>query len=154
MISSMKGCIAHNDLWLWPISSRSFGHNFATKLSKYGTSCRVRHAVRTVLDRFILYLAQIITTMKECLALNGLWSWPISSSSFNCNFAIKLRQYDTSYHVRSATLTIQDGLFPYFSNGILGSGRILRTGRPWSIQFITELAPLLINDKSVEWYQL
>ena len=31
--------IAHNDLWPWPISPRSFSHDFATKLLKYITSC-------------------------------------------------------------------------------------------------------------------
>ena len=25
MITSMRGCVAYNDLWPWPISSRSFG---------------------------------------------------------------------------------------------------------------------------------
>ena len=29
----------NNDLWPWPISSRSFSHDFAIKLLKYGTSC-------------------------------------------------------------------------------------------------------------------
>ena len=29
MITSMRECVVHNDLWPWPISSRSFSHDFA-----------------------------------------------------------------------------------------------------------------------------
>ena len=39
MIAIMRGYVACNDLWPWSISSRSFNHNFAIKLLKYGTSC-------------------------------------------------------------------------------------------------------------------
>ena len=31
-------CVACNDLWPWPVSSRSFSDDFAIKLLKYGTS--------------------------------------------------------------------------------------------------------------------
>ena len=34
-------CAMTFDLWPWPISSRSFSHEFATKLLKYDTSCCV-----------------------------------------------------------------------------------------------------------------
>ena len=39
MIANTRECAAHNDIWLWTISSRSFIQNFAIKLLKYGMLC-------------------------------------------------------------------------------------------------------------------
>ena len=50
MSTSMRVCVMCNDLWAWPISSRSFHHNFAIKLLKYGTSCHVSSTACEVLD--------------------------------------------------------------------------------------------------------
>ena len=41
LITSMRGCVMHNDLWPWPISSRSFSHEIAVKLIKCGISCGI-----------------------------------------------------------------------------------------------------------------
>ena len=35
----------------------------------------------TILDGFFPYLAQMITTMRGCVAYNDLWPWPISWKS-------------------------------------------------------------------------
>ena len=59
MINSMRGCIACDDLWPWPISSRSFGLDLEN---------RVRSVASTVLDGFFLYLAQMITVIRGCVA--------------------------------------------------------------------------------------
>ena len=59
MITSMRGCVAYNDLWPWPISSRSFGP---------GLENRVRSVTFSVLDRLFPYLPQIITTIRGCVA--------------------------------------------------------------------------------------
>ena len=59
MINSMKGCVACDDPWPWPISSRSFGLDLEN---------RVRSVASTVLDGFFLYLAQMITIIRECVA--------------------------------------------------------------------------------------
>ena len=80
----MRGCVTCNDLWTWPLSSRSFSHDFAIKLLKYGTSCCVCSAVLKVLNEFFLCLAQMITSMRQCVACNDPWPWPISSRSFSC----------------------------------------------------------------------
>ena len=45
--------------WPWPISSRSFGLDLEN---------RVRSVASTVLDRFFLYLAQMITIIRWCVA--------------------------------------------------------------------------------------
>ena len=45
MINSMRGCVACDDLWPWPISSRSFGLDLEN---------RVRSVASTVLDAFFL----------------------------------------------------------------------------------------------------
>ena len=74
MINSMRGCVACDDLWPWPISSRSFGHGFEN---------RVRSVASTVPDGFFPYLAQMITSMRKCVACDDLCPWPISSRSFD-----------------------------------------------------------------------
>ena len=58
-ITSMRGCVACDDLWPWPISSRSFGLDLEN---------RVRSVASTVLDGFFLYLAQIVTIIRGCVA--------------------------------------------------------------------------------------
>ena len=65
MITSMRGCVAYNDLWTWPISSRSFGLCLEN---------RVRSVASTVLDGFFPYLVQMITSMRRCVAI---W-WPLT----------------------------------------------------------------------------
>ena len=59
MINSMRGCVACDDLWTWPVSSRSFGLDLEN---------RVRYVASTVLDGFFLYLAQMITIIRGCVA--------------------------------------------------------------------------------------
>ena len=65
-------------------ASRSFSHEFTIKLLKYGTSCPVCSTACTVLDGFFPYLAQMITSMRGCVACNDLWPWPISSKLQPC----------------------------------------------------------------------
>ena len=55
MINSMRGCVACDDLWPWPISSRSFSLDLEN---------RVRSVVSTVLDGFFLYFAQMTTIIR------------------------------------------------------------------------------------------
>ena len=74
MITSVRGCVAYNDIWPWPISSRSFG---------LGLENHVRSVASTVPDGFFPYLAQMITRMRRCVACDDLWPWPISSRSFD-----------------------------------------------------------------------
>ena len=69
MITSMRGCVAYNDLWPWPISSRSFG---------LGLENRVRSV-------------QMITSIKRCVPCDDLWPWLISSSSFYLDFENHVR---------------------------------------------------------------
>ena len=69
MITTMRGCVAYNDLWPWPISSRSFGLDLEN---------RVLSVASTVLDGFFPYLVQMITSTRRCVACDDLWPWPIS----------------------------------------------------------------------------
>ena len=94
MIISMRGYVAYNDLWPWPISSRSFG---------LGLENRVRSVASTVLDGLFPYLIQMITSMRRCVACDDLWPWPISSRSFDLDFENR---------VRSVASTVLDGFFP------------------------------------------
>ena len=95
MITSMRGCVAYNDLWPWPISSRSFG---------LGLENRVRSVASTVRDGFFPYLVQMITSIRRCVACDDLWPWPISSRSFGL---------DLENHVRIVAATVLDGFFLY-----------------------------------------
>ena len=82
MITNMNGCVAYNDLWLWPISSRSFGLSLE--------NC-VRSVASTVLDGFFPYLVKMITSMRRCVACDDRWPWPISSKSFDLDFENRVR---------------------------------------------------------------
>ena len=73
LTASMKGCVACNNLWPWPISSRSFG---------LGLENRVRSVASTVLDGFFPYSVQMISSMRRCVACDNLWPWPISSGFY------------------------------------------------------------------------
>ena len=59
MINNMRECVACDDLWPWPISSRSFGLDLEN---------RVRSVVSTVLEGFFSYVAQMITIIRGCVA--------------------------------------------------------------------------------------
>ena len=95
MITSMRGCVACNDLWPWPLSSRSFG---------LGLENHVRSVASTVLNGFFPYLVQMITSMRRCVACDDLWPWPISSRSFYLDFENR---------VRSVAFSVLDRLFLY-----------------------------------------
>ena len=100
MITSMRGCVAYNDLWPWPISSRSFGLGFEN---------RVCSVASTVLDGFFPYLVQMITSMRRCVACDDLWPWLISSRSFSL---------DLENRVRSVASTVLDGFILYLAQMI------------------------------------
>ena len=100
MITSMRRCVACDDLWPWPISSRSFGLDLEN---------RVRTVASTVLDGFFPYLVQMITSMRRCVACDDLWPWPISSRSFGL---------DLENRVRSVASTVLDGFFLYMAQMI------------------------------------
>ena len=100
MITSMRGCVAYNDLWLWPISSRSFGLCLEN---------RFRSVASTVLDGFFPYLIQMITSIRRCVACDDLWPWPISSRSFG--LALENR-------VCSVASTVLNGFFLYLAQMI------------------------------------
>ena len=100
MITSMRGCVAYNDLWPWPISSRSFG---------LGLEICVRSVASTVQDGFFPYLVQMITGMRRCVACDDLWPWPISSWSFDL---------DLENRVRSVASTFVNGFFLYLAQMI------------------------------------
>ena len=105
MITSMRGCVAYNDIWPWPISSRSFG---------LGLENRVRSVASTVRDGFFSYLVQMITSMRRCVICDDLWPWPISSRSFDL---------DLENRVRSVTFSVVDRLFPYLPQIIIAIRR-------------------------------
>ena len=112
MINSMRGCVACDNPWAWPISSRSFGLDLIT-IIRGCVACYFFHNLEiwifdkflkffacdlekksTVLNGFFQYLAQMITSMRWCVAYNDLWPWPIYSM------------------LCSVAFTVLDGFFP------------------------------------------
>ena len=93
MITSMRRCVACDDLWPWPISSRS---------SSLDLENHVLSVASTVLDGFFPYLVQMITSMRRCVACDDLWPWPITSRSFDLDFENR---------VCSVTFSVLDRLF-------------------------------------------
>ena len=101
MITGMRGCVAYNDLWPWPISSSSFG---------LGLENRVRSVASTVLDGFFPYLVQMIKSMRGCVACDDPWPWLIYSTSFDV---------DLENRVRSVASIVLDGFFLYLAQMII-----------------------------------
>ena len=96
MITTMGGCVAHNDLWPWSISSRSFGLDLEN---------RVRSIAFTVLDGFFLYLAQMITIIRRCVACYvffRIWTFKFLANFWNFS-ALTLKKKST----------VLNGFFPY-----------------------------------------
>ena len=100
MINSMGGCVACDDPWPWPISSRSFGLDLEN---------RVRSVASKVVDGFFLYLAQIITIIRGCVACY------VFSESGNLNFWQIFKIVRPRPWKKSAVL---DGFFPYVAQMI------------------------------------
>ena len=113
MITSMRRCVAYNDLWPWPISSRSFGLDLEN---------RVLSVASTVLDGFFPYVVQMITSMRRCVACDDLWPWPISSRSFGL---------DLENRVLSVASTVLDGFYPYLVQMISSMRRCVACDDLW-----------------------
>ena len=79
MINSMRGCAACDDLWPWPISSRSFGLDLEN---------RVRSVASTVMGGLFLFLAQMIAIIRECVACYVFFRiWKIEFLAIFYNFS-------------------------------------------------------------------
>ena len=131
MITSMRGCVAYDDLWPWPISSRSFG---------LGLEKRVRSVASTVPDGVFPYLVQMITSMRRCVACDDLWPWPISSRSFD---------FDLENRVRSVASAVLDGFFLYLAQIITiieGCVACYVFCRIWKFEFLANFSKFLGHD--------
>ena len=76
----------------------------------------------TVLDGFFPYTAQMITSMRRCVAYIDLWPWPISSRSFGIGLENR---------VRSVAYTVLDGFFPYLVQMITSMRRCVACDDLW-----------------------
>ena len=98
MINSMRGCVACDDPWPWPIPSRSFGLDLEN---------RVRSVASTVLGGLFLYLAQLIIIIRGCVACYGFFQtleiWIFDK--FLKFFGLDLEK----------KYTVLDGFFPYLA---------------------------------------
>ena len=76
----------------------------------------------TVHDGFFPYLAQMITSMRGCVAYSDLWPWPISSRSFVLGLENR---------IRSVASTVPDGSFPYLVRMITSMRRCVACDDLW-----------------------
>ena len=76
----------------------------------------------TVRDGFFPYLAQMITSMRGCVAYYELWPWPISSRSFGLGLENR---------VRSVATTVPNGFFPYLVQMITSMRRCVPCDDLW-----------------------
>ena len=132
IITTMRECVAYNDLWPWPIFSRSFG---------LGLENRVCSVVSTVPDGVFPYLVQMITSMRRCVACDDLWPWPISSRSFDL---------DLENCVRSVTSAVLDGFFLYLAQMITiirGCVVYYVFCRIWKFEFLANFSVLTLKKK-------
>ena len=133
MITTIRGCVTHHDLWPWlrkscPLcsvySSGRILFIFAQRiisisgcltlfsesgnfefLANFGKFLGLDLEKKsTILLAFFPYLTQIIISIRGCVTCNDLWPWPICSRSFGL---------DLENHVRSVASTVLDGFFPY-----------------------------------------
>ena len=114
MITTVRGCVVHHDLWPWPISSRSFGLDLE--------NC-VRSVASTVLDGFFLYLAQMITIIRRCVACYvffTIWKFQILANFLNFS-ALTLKKKST----------ILAGFFPYLTQMITSMTRCVAYNDLW-----------------------
>ena len=76
----------------------------------------------TVLHGFFPYLAQMINSMRGCLAYNDLWPWTISSRSFGLGLENR---------VRFIASKVLDGFFPYLIQVITSMSRCVACDVLW-----------------------
>ena len=114
MITSMRRCVACDDLWPWPISSRSFDLDLKN---------RVRSVASTVLGGFFLYLAQMITIIRECVACY------VFSESGNLDFWQKFFKFSALTLKKKST--VLDGFFPYLVQMITSMRGCVAYNDPW-----------------------
>ena len=122
MINGMRGCVAYDDLWPWPISSRSFGLDLEN---------HVRSVASTVLDGFFSYLAQMTTIIRGCVACYVFFR--IWKSEFLANF------WNFSALTLKKKSTVLDRFFPYLAQVI--------TGMRGCVAY-NDLGPWLISSRS------
>ena len=101
MMNSMSGCVACDDPWPGPISSRSLGLDLV--------NC-VRSVVSTFLDGFFLYLAQMITIIRGCVGCY-VFFFRIWKFEFLANFW-NFRPWPWKKS------TVRDGFFTYYAQMI------------------------------------
>ena len=93
MITSMR-CVVCDDLWPWPISSRSFDLD---------SENRVCSVASTVLEGFLLYLAQMITIIRGCVACYFFFSksrkFEFLAKFFGLDLQKKLQFLMDSFHI-------------------------------------------------------
>ena len=131
MINGMRRCVACDDPWPWPISSRSFSLDLEN---------RVRSVASTILDGFFLYLAQMITIIRGCVACYlffRIWKFEFLVNLKKKKFGLDLEKKST----------VLDGFFPYLAQVITSMRGCVAYNELWPWPWPWKSCPLC----SVVW---
>ena len=119
--------------FIWFTLSVCLSVRLSVCLSVCSLTFRVRPVASTVQDGFFPYLAQMINSMRVCVACDEPWPWPISSRSFG---------HDLENCVRSVASTVLDGFFLYLAQTITiirGCVACYAFFRIWKFKFLANL---------------
>ena len=114
MITSMRRYVACDDLWPWPISSRSFDLDLEN---------RVHSVASTVLDGFFTYSAQMITIVRGCVmcyVFFRIWKFEFLANFWNFS-ALTLKKKST----------VLDGFLSYLAQMIISMRGCVAYNDPW-----------------------
>ena len=100
MITSMRGCVAHNDLWSWPISSRLFSCDMAFFMDHVAQ-------IQPMRGRCVMYQFQVNRSKSQ-------------GHTSHLHFCSQGREYPSRsliYNLQSFPTTTRDvWIIPFFSN--------------------------------------
>ena len=110
----------------WPISPRSYSHDFVIKLHIIAMPA-LQH-LQFWLDCFLIWHKWSLAWERVSHAMTFNF-WPMSSRSFNCDFAMKPLEYVTTCSVRSRVHIVVGELFPFWHKWSLARNDLW----PWTI---------------------
>ena len=124
----------------WPLNLtyilRSFSHDFAINLLKYGTCCRFHSSACTVLDGFSPYLALMISSIRGCVAL-----WPLTLTYIFDRSKVKVTQVVRMFAVWAKVINYCiHSRYNIVLSGNKTNRRLWNCLRPFICSFVKDLA--------------
>ena len=83
LFTIVRGCVACNGPWPWPLPSRSLNREFLVQLPKYCTCCHILSTACAVMNGFVLHLAHMFANIRALSQCQNKWwlvHWRILAS--------------------------------------------------------------------------